>query len=175
MNSRQLGVSIVGTIIKAVVAIVAVMLIYRYAMIAYSYGYQIYNQQPLATGEGRSVSISISESDSVSDIGTMLVNKGLISDAKLFWLQERLSEYHGMIQPGTYDLSTNMTPDEMIQIMAGAADAKSDKASEEGVAASDEAASETSDVTNDIQMQNSNAGDEDMTENEDSVMGESMP
>ena len=80
-----------------------------------------------------------------------------------------------MIQPGTYDLSTNMTPDEMIQIMAGAADAKSDKASEESIAASDEAASETSDVTNDTQMQNSNAGDEDMTENEDSVMGESMP
>ena len=98
------------------------------------------------------------------------MNKGLISDAKLFWLQERLSEYHGMIQPGTYDLSTNMTPDEMIQIMAGAADTKPDKASEESVAAS-----ETSDVTNDTQMQNSNAGDEDMTENEDSVMGESMP
>ena len=175
MNSRQVGVSIVGTIMKAVIAIVAVMLIYRYAMIAYSYGYQIYNQQPLAAGEGRSVSVSISESDSVNDIGTMLVNKGLISDAKLFWLQERLSEYHGMIQPGTYDLSTSMTPDEMIQIMAGAADSESDKASEDGAATSDEAASETSDMTNDTQMQNDSAEDEDMTENEDSVMGESMP
>ncbi|MBP7347724.1 MAG: endolytic transglycosylase MltG [Butyrivibrio sp.] len=174
MNSRQLGVSIVGTIIKAVVAIVAVMLIYRYAMIAYSYGYQIYNQQPLATGEGRSVSISISESDSVSDIGTMLVNKGLISDKKLFWLQERLSEYHGMIKPGTYELSTAMTPDEMMQIMAGAADAKSDKTAKDA-AASDEAISGTSEITDDTQMQNADAGDEDMTENEDSAMGESMP
>ena len=174
MNSRQLGVSIVGTIIKAVVAIVAVMLIYRYAMIAYSYGYQIYNQQPLATGEGRSVSISISESDSVSDIGTMLVNKGLISDKKLFWLQERLSEYHGMIKPGTYELSTAMTPDEMMQIMAGAADAKSDKTAKDA-AASDEAISGTSEITDDTQMQNADAGDEDMTENEDSTMGESMP
>ena len=174
MNSRQVGVSIVGTIMKAVIAIVAVMLIYRYAMIAYSYGYQIYNQQPLATGEGRSVSISISESDSVSDIGTMLVNKGLISDKKLFWLQERLSEYHGMIKPGTYELSTAMTPDEMMQIMAGAADAKSDKTAKDA-AASDEAISGTSEITDDTQMQNADAGDEDMTENEDSAMGESMP
>ena len=150
------------------------MLIYRYAMIAYSYGYQIYNQQPLATGEGRSVSISISESDSVSDIGTMLVNKGLISDKKLFWLQERLSEYHGMIKPGTYELSTAMTPDEMMQIMAGAADAKSDKTAKDA-AASDEAISGTSEITDDTQMQNADAGDEDMTENEDSAMGESMP
>ena len=175
MNSRQVGVSIVGTIMKAVIAIVAIMLIYRYAMIAYNYGYQIYNQQPLATGEGRSVTISISESDSVKAIGKMLVNKGLISDDKLFWLQERLSEYHGMIQPGTYELTTAMTPDEMIQTMAGAEDAKAETASDDGAAASDEAVSGTSELTNDTQMQNDTAGDEDITEDEDSAMGESTP
>ena len=36
----------------------------------------------------------------------MLQDKGLIRDAGLFRIQELLSENHGKIQPGIYDLST---------------------------------------------------------------------
>ena len=48
----------------------------------------------------------------------MLEEKGLIKDADLFIVQERLSSYHDKIQPGIYDLSTGMTASEMLQIMS---------------------------------------------------------
>ncbi|MCH4190949.1 MAG: endolytic transglycosylase MltG [Butyrivibrio sp.] len=179
MNSRQVGLSIVGTIVKVVIAIIVIMLVYRYAMIAYSYGYQIYNQQPISTGEGKSVSITVTDSDSVSDIGSMLVNKGLIEDARLFTFQERLSEYHGKIQPGTYELSTAMTADQMLQIMSGE-EADADEENSGNVQAetnaSDASVSGASVFSDDGEMQGDGAGEEETTEDDDSAaMGASQP
>ena len=48
----------------------------------------------------------------------MLEEKGLIEDAKLFVVQELLSAYHGEILPGIYDLSTDMTAEQMLAIMS---------------------------------------------------------
>ena len=42
----------------------------------------------------------------------------VIRDANLFVIQELLSEDHGKIQPGIYDLSTSMTAQEMVAVMA---------------------------------------------------------
>ena len=52
------------------------------------------------------------------DIGKNLQEKGLIRDANLFFVQELLSENHGKINPGIYDLNTSMKSDEMLAIMA---------------------------------------------------------
>ena len=54
---------------------------------------------------------------SVMDIAELLENRGLVEDKMLFYLQERFSEYHGLIAPGTYELSPSQTADEMIAIM----------------------------------------------------------
>ena len=65
---------------------------------------------------GRDVTVVIKEGDSVYQIGKTLKKKGLIDDAKIFVAQEMLSSYKGKQQPGTYILSTSMTPDEMMEI-----------------------------------------------------------
>ena len=41
-------------------------------------------------------------------------------------MQEQFSDYHGMEAPGTYELSTSMTPEEMLQIMAADTSEESD-------------------------------------------------
>ena len=50
--------------------------------------------------------------------GDILEEKGLIRDAKLFYFQEMFSEYKGELKPGVYELSTGMTPYEMMEIMS---------------------------------------------------------
>ena len=55
---------------------------------------------------------------SAMEVGKMLEERGLIRDANLFVLQELLSENHGKMQPGIYDLSTAMTAEEMMDVMA---------------------------------------------------------
>lgn len=59
--------------------------------------------------EGRDITVVVEEGDSVYQIGKTLESRGLIRDAKVFVVQEKLSNYSGKLQPGTYILNTSMT------------------------------------------------------------------
>lgn len=112
--------SVFSVAVKVVLAILVVMFIYKYALLAYNYGYRVFTEPPVSTGQGRDITVSIGEDTSVKDIGEMLETKGLVRDGKLFFLQELGSENHGKIKAGKYVLNTNMTANEMIAIMAQA-------------------------------------------------------
>lgn len=118
MDIKQLVASVIETIIKIVIAVFVVRFVIGTAVKAYDYGYRVFAEEPVSVGEGRTISISVEPGDSVKAIGENLVEKGLIRDANLFFVQELLSEYHGKIQPGIYDLNTSMRTDEMMEIMS---------------------------------------------------------
>ena len=102
----------------AVYLIVAAVVIYI-GKTAYDFGYNIFYQQPMdSEEEGRDVTVAVEEGDSVYQIGRTLESRGLIQDAKVFIVQEKLSNYSGKLQPGTYILNTSMTPDEIMEILA---------------------------------------------------------
>lgn len=130
MNVKEIVVSVFSVAIKIVVGVIVVMFVYKYALVAFDYGHRIFSEPPMTNGEGRTVSVTISPEMDAETIGQVLENKGLIRDAKLFILQERLSENHGNIQPGIYDLTTAMTAEEMITIMSANAAAKEEIAEE---------------------------------------------
>jgi UPF0755 protein len=138
MNFKKIGLGLLDTIVKVVFIIVVVMMINKYARVAYNYGYRIFNQVPVSSGTGRTVTVTVSEGDSASKIADKLAGVGLITDKRLFRLQEQFSDYHGMEAPGTYELSTAMTPEEMLQIMASGASAEETAASEGDASASEE-------------------------------------
>ena len=117
MNSKGIGLGVLGTLIKIILIVIAVMVVSRYASVAYNYGYNIYNQKPASQYDTRTVTISITESMSVMDIAELLENRGIVEDKMLFYLQERFSEYHGLIAAGTYELSPSQTPEEIIEVM----------------------------------------------------------
>ncbi|MBR1670722.1 MAG: endolytic transglycosylase MltG [Butyrivibrio sp.] len=119
MDARKIGLGLLDAVVKIVFIIIVIMLISRYSKVAYNYGYHIFNQTAVSSGTGRTVTFTVREGDSVSKIAENLSSVGLITDKTLFTLQERFSEFHGMEQPGTYELSTAMTPEEMITIMSG--------------------------------------------------------
>ena len=48
----------------------------------------------------------------------ILKSKVLIKDAKVFVVQESLSNYKDKLQSGTYILNTSMTTDEMLAVLA---------------------------------------------------------
>lgn len=117
MDIKQIIGSIVETCIKIVAAVFIIMFVYDTAIKAYDYGYRVFAEEPMTYGEGRTISIYVKNEDSVKDIGENLQEKGLIRDANLFYIQELLSEYHGKIMPGIYDLNTSMKVEEMLEIM----------------------------------------------------------
>ena len=131
MNAKKFFLGLLDAAVKVVFVIVVVMLISKYAKLAYSYGYQIFNQSAVSSGTGRTVSFTVKSGDDVDTIADNLAGLGLIKDKTLFKLQERFSEYHEKGKPGTYELSTSMTPEEMLTVMSGGQDAAGDEAGQD--------------------------------------------
>jgi predicted MPP superfamily phosphohydrolase len=67
---------------------------------------------------GRTVTVSIPEGADAQKVGEILEAKGLIRDAKLFVLQELLSEYRGAILAGEFELNTSMTAEQMLATLS---------------------------------------------------------
>lgn len=117
MNMRNMIGVVLGAIFRAVVAVLAVYVIYRGAVICYDYGYRIFTEPAVSAGEGRTVTVAITEDMSPADIGRMFESKGLVRDGRLFMLQYYLSEYRENVGPGIFELSTSMTAEEMMEAM----------------------------------------------------------
>ena len=118
MNAKYLVITVVETIIKVVVIAAVIVFVFRGATKAYDFGYRVFADEPVSVSGGRTITVGIAEGASVKEIAQMLKKKGLIEDAKLFVVQELLSAYHGEILPGIYDLSTDMTAEQMLAIMS---------------------------------------------------------
>lgn len=118
MDSKEIVLSVFATVFKVVLAIIVIMLVYKWSLSAYEYGERVFNEPPVSSGEGRDVTVTVAEGDTVREIGEMLQDKGLIRDAKLFRLQEMLSEYKDKLKPGTYELNTSMRTEEMLAILS---------------------------------------------------------
>ena len=118
MNSKEVVVSIFTTVFKIVLAIIIVMLVYKWSLTAYEYGQRVFNEPPMTMGEGRTVTVIVEEGDGAKEIGAALEKNGLIRDAGLFRIQEMFSAYKDKMKPGAYELNTSMTTDEMMMIMS---------------------------------------------------------
>ena len=117
MKSGNIIAAVFGVIFRVVVAILVVYAIYRGAVVCYDYGYRIFTEPAMTVGEGRTVTVAVTEDMSALEIGKLFESKGLIRDSKLFVLQYYLSEFRKNVKPGTFDLSTSMTVEEMMEAM----------------------------------------------------------
>ncbi|MDD3218895.1 MAG: endolytic transglycosylase MltG [Lachnospiraceae bacterium] len=96
---------------------IAVLVIFL-SRVVYGIGYDIFNQEPMETGEGKEITVEVEEGQSVRDIGEMLKDNGLIENVNVFILQEKLSRYKDNLLPGNYIVNTNMTADEIMAILS---------------------------------------------------------
>lgn len=118
MKSERLIGVVISAILKLIVAVVVVYAVYQGAMTCYNYGYRIFTEPAVSSGTGRVVTITLKEDATATELGELFAEKGLVRDAKLFALQYMFSEYRKDLIPGTYDLSTAMTAEEMMEVMA---------------------------------------------------------
>ena len=118
MKTRDLVFRIFKACIAIAIAMVICMFVYRTAAKAYNFGFRIFSEEPMTAAPGYTMSVAIVEGKSAMEIGQILEDKGLIESAYLFYIQEKLSDYHDKLQPGIYELSTAMTAEEMMAIMA---------------------------------------------------------
>ncbi|MBR1853203.1 MAG: endolytic transglycosylase MltG [Lachnospiraceae bacterium] len=109
--------AVFNAILKIVLAVVAIFVIYRGALSCYDFGYRIFTEPAMSAGEGRTVSVTLKPDMSAMEIGEMMESKGLTRDSKLFALQYLCSEYREEVAPGTYEVRTSMTAEEIMAAM----------------------------------------------------------
>lgn len=107
-----------GTILKVLSIVAVIFVIWKGASICYDYGYRIFTEPAMSEGEGRVVTVAVTEQMSPLEIGEAFEVKGLVREAELFALQYLLSEYRKDVKPGVFELNTSMTAEEMMEVMA---------------------------------------------------------
>lgn len=118
-RAEAAGVVVASGFFRIAFYVCIVVLLFWVGKSAYHFGYEVFNQQAVSPGEGQEVTVVINEDASLYNISKTLEKKGLVKDALVFFVQERLSNYHGKLQPGTYLLSTAYIPNRIMGILAG--------------------------------------------------------
>ena len=148
MNAKQMVFSIFKTCLAIAILMLVGTFVIKMAGKAYDFGYRIFKEEPMSPAPGYTMSVAIVEGKSAKEIGIILEEKGLIRDANLFYLQELVSDYHDKLMPGVYELSTAMTPEEMMAVMAASyVEPGEETGEEETVTSSDYEASSDSTVS----------------------------
>lgn len=130
MKPGSIVIAVLGVIVRVVIVVLAAYFIYKGALACYDYGYRIFTEPAVSPGEGRTITVAITEDMTPSQIGELFENKGLVKDGRLFMLQYYLSEFKDDVKPGVFELSTSMTAEEMMEAMTVTAD-EDDKQGEE--------------------------------------------
>ncbi len=147
MKAKQVTGAVFNMIFRLVLSIIIILVVYRLAMYSYHLGYMVFADVAKEAEPGRDITIAVDTQDSTMDVARTLENRGLIDDARVFFLQEMLSEYHGKIQPGVYTLNTSMTAEKMLAEMS--ANAPSDDKDSEDAQTTDSENTNASDTATD--------------------------
>jgi UPF0755 protein len=125
MNAKEFLGAISSTIIKIAVAALVIMVVFRLAIYAYDFGFQIFADQPVSSGDGRTVSVVVSNDLSDMELAKLLAQKGLVKDANVFFVQLKLSD--DKVVSGVYELNTAMSASEMISAMSDSGDSNEEE------------------------------------------------
>lgn len=124
MRGKNITVSIASSIIRIAVLAVIIVFAFRLATAAYDFGYRVFAEPAMSSEPGVDIRVAVTDDMSTMDIGKLLESQGLIADANLFYVQEKVSEYKDQIQSGIYVLNTSMTAEEMLAILGATVDEK---------------------------------------------------
>lgn len=130
MKPGSIVIAVLGVIVRVVIVVLAAYFIYKGALACYDYGYRIFAEPAVSPGEGRTITVAITEDMTPSQIGELFENKGLVKDGRLFMFQYYMSEFKDDVKPGVFELSTSMTAEEMMEAMTVTVD-EDDKQGEE--------------------------------------------
>lgn len=106
-------------LLKLILMAVLLLVLIFIGKYAYHLGYTVFHETPIDTGKGREVTVTIDPGMSVYTIGKVIQEEGVLAEEPLtFLLQERISSYHGKLQPGTYRLRTSMVSNDVFKALS---------------------------------------------------------
>lgn len=118
MKLNKLVLKFVSISFSILVMLLVVIGLIKLGSFCYDFGYRVFTEGPVEEKPGTDVTVDVTGDLSEYQIGKLLKKEGLIRDANLFYVQLRMSAYHGKLKTGTYTLNTSMTAKDMMVVMA---------------------------------------------------------
>lgn len=119
MKSQNMMLSVAVVLLRIAVFTYLVLAIWDLGEISYSYCYRVIVQTAMEKEPGRDISISYTKNMDIKELALLLEKKGLVEDATIFQWQLKVNKYDKKLESGSYILNTSMTPEQMMQILAG--------------------------------------------------------
>ena len=119
---RTVGVIVdtMGSLIIYGLIALAILFMAGQAKHYYDVGYGIFSQQSKdAPGTGKVIMYTVEEGLTAAKLGEQLEEQGIVESARLFLIQEKVSDYSGKYVVGTYALSSEMTTEEIMRVISG--------------------------------------------------------
>jgi UPF0755 protein len=117
MSAKKIAGTVISVSFEIIFAALMVILIYNCGLRAYSFGFSIFAEPAISSEPGRDVNVTIDADSSTYELGELLVEKGLLRDAKLFYVQMKLSALSNDVNSGKYTLNTSMTAEDIINVI----------------------------------------------------------
>lgn len=128
MGTRNAIKTVITISYKMIIFALVVILIYYAGGAAFKFGVAIFNESSMSDPSmARTMTVTIPDNPSISDVAQVLDKAGLIDGQTLFRVQAVLSDYSKYFVGGTFELNTGMTP---TQIMAAITEDSRAKAAE---------------------------------------------
>ena len=102
---KQTGIRLFFAILKIFALVALVFLLYSWGKKAYSFGYQVVAQEAVSRPPGE-------------ELAELLEDKGLVRDARVFYVQLLFSKEKHKLKKGSYLLNTSQTPEEMLKVLS---------------------------------------------------------
>ncbi|WP_027437826.1 hypothetical protein [Lachnospira multipara] len=104
--------------VNVLVILIGIIVIYKVGSDAYNFGNNIFNEVSADTSNNaREVEVTINSGISAKELANTFYEKGLVNDKKLFYYQILVSDYKDKWVDGTYKLTTDMLPTDMLKVI----------------------------------------------------------
>ncbi len=115
MEARKLAGTILSVSCRTLLFVLVIFLLFFVVRTLYGFGQKIFREEAMTTTEyAITKEFTVKDGESVMDVADSLEDEGLIEDSKLFFIQVFLSDYYKKFVPGTYSLSTDMKPTDIM-------------------------------------------------------------
>lgn len=165
MEKNRVLFSFIRMGISVIVILLVVYFGVKIAATGYDFGYRVFTETAVDSAPGRDTLIQIKEDMSEYDIAKLLEERGMVRDAKLFYIQLKLSVYSGKEVPGVYTVNSSMTPKEIMATISPEPETETEETQEASpIIDTEEASSETD--------EDEFVADDDFEPEEDAAAGE---
>lgn len=119
MEGRKLASTIISVSCKTLLVVLFSLLLIFVGKKVYNFGKDVFSTGAKDTKDNAiSISFEIPEDWTNASIAKRLAEAGIVDNAKIFETQIKLSHFDGKFVPGIYEISSAMTPTELMEIFS---------------------------------------------------------